>query len=124
MSEVNAYLIPGMGADHRLYQRFDLGNWKVHHLDWVDHEDSKTLADYARVMARRITTENNVIIGSSMGGMMAVELSHIIKPLLTVLVSAPTGRQEFPPILNAVRAIRLQKLFGPRTTYRLSLIHI
>ncbi len=111
--KVNYYLIPGMGADHRLYQKFRLEHGPIHYLNWIEHGKSKTLADYAALMSERITTENNVIVGSSMGGMVAVEMSRIVKPLATVLVSAPTGRQEFPRILKTVNAIKLHKLVTP-----------
>jgi pimeloyl-ACP methyl ester carboxylesterase len=97
---LNYYLIPGMGADRRLFQHFDLKYGQIHYLDWIPHGDSKNLTDYAGLMSQRITTENNIIIGSSMGGMTAVEMSRLVKPLTTILVSAPTGRHEFPRILK------------------------
>lgn len=110
MKEFNYYLIPGMGANHRIYTGFRLKYGQVHFLDWVDHRHSKNLTDYAHIMAERVTTENNILIGSSMGGMMAVEMSRIIKPDLTVLVSAPTGRHQFPTILKTAGASRFHRI--------------
>lgn len=113
ISEVNYYLIPGMGADQRLFDRFDLKYGQVNKLNWIPHQNSRNLADYARLMAERITTENNVLVGSSMGGMVAVEMSRIINPLATVLVSAPTGRHQFPQILKTFDFIKLHKALTP-----------
>ncbi len=115
MSEINYYLIPGMGADQRIYQNFNLRYGKVHYLNWVDAQDSKDMKDFAKIIANRITTENNVIVGSSMGGMMSVELSRIVNPLATVLISAPTGIHQFPRILKAAKQSKIHKVVTPKT---------
>lgn len=117
---INYYLIPGMGADNRLFKHFHLPNGKVHHLDWIPHRGSKNLCDYASLMAERITTDNNVIIGSSMGGMVTVEISKLINPMGAVLVSAPTGRHEFPQILKNINALRLHRALTPKQVLRVS----
>lgn len=111
---VNYYLIPGMGADHRLFTHFELKYGQVHYLNWIHHGRSKNLLEYAHLMADRIETENNVLVGSSMGGMVAVEMSKIVNPLATILVSAPVGRHEFPQILKTFNAIRLHKALTPK----------
>lgn len=115
----NYYLIPGMGADRRIFAHFKLNNGVIHYLEWIDHGNAKNLADYAKAIAEQIKTENNILIGSSMGGMMAVELSRIIKPQLTVLVSAPIGIQQFPRILRIVKKIKIHKAVSPNTIPRL-----
>jgi len=110
MNEFNYYLIPGMGANQRIYERFKLENGKVHYLNWMEHRKSTTLKDLAVIMAERINTSNNIIIGSSMGGMMAVELSHIVKPMATILISAPTRKQQFPLLLKLLAKTKVHRL--------------
>jgi pimeloyl-ACP methyl ester carboxylesterase len=117
---MNYYLIPGMGADKRLFQNFHLPNGKVHHLDWIPHRSSRTLSEYAHLMAERITTDNNIIVGSSMGGMVTVEIAKLIKPKGAVLVSAPTGRHEFPQVLKNLKALRLHRALSPKQVLRIS----
>jgi pimeloyl-ACP methyl ester carboxylesterase len=117
---INYYLIPGMGADKRLFQHFNLTNGKVHHLDWIPHGGSKNLAEYATLMAERITTEKNVVVGSSMGGMVTVEIAKIIQPKGAVLVSAPSGRHEFPQVLKNLNALRLHRALTPKLVLRIS----
>jgi len=111
---LNIYLIPGMGADHRLYEKLFIDSGQVHYLNWKPHGTARSLSDYAEVMAEHIQTENNVVVGSSMGGMMAVEISRIVKPLSTVLISAPTGRHEFPPVLKALHRTGIQHVVSPK----------
>jgi pimeloyl-ACP methyl ester carboxylesterase len=117
---MNYYLIPGMGADKRLFQHFHLPNGRVHHLDWIHHQGSTNLHEYAKLMAERITTENNIIVGSSMGGMVTVEIAKLIQPKGAVLVSAPTGRHEFPQILKTLNALRLHRALTPKQVLRIS----
>lgn len=109
-----------MGADKRLFQHFNLTNGKVHHLDWIPHGSSKNLAEYATLMAERITTEKNVVVGSSMGGMVTVEIAKIIQPKGAVLVSAPSGRHEFPQVLKNLNALRLHRALTPKLVLRIS----
>lgn len=116
--ELNFYLIPGMGADSRLYQRYQLpGN--IHFIQWVHPKNSRTLGDYSRLIAEQVTTENNIIVGSSMGGMLATELSRQINPLVTILLSAPIGRQQFPWFLKAIAASRIHHMISPNGMMRL-----
>jgi pimeloyl-ACP methyl ester carboxylesterase len=118
---VNYYLLPGMGANKRLYEKYSLnGNVKV--LEWIDHANATNLEEYAALLAEQIKTSENVIVGSSMGGMMANELSHIVKPAATVLISAPSSRLEFPWTLNALEKTRIHRLASAKATYKLSFL--
>ncbi len=109
----NYYLIPGMGADERLYTHFNLPNGIIHKLKWWPHEGSSTLKEYAHLLAQRIETKNNIIIGSSMGGMVASELSHILKPIATIFISAPTGRHQFPSSLKFLDRLGVHRILSP-----------
>jgi hypothetical protein len=117
--ELNYYLIPGMGANRRLYENYQLPG-KIHHLEWEYVEGAQTLADYARHAAQKIQTSNNIIVGSSMGGMMAVELSRIVRPMLTILISAPTGRHQFPISLKMLDLLGIHRALKPNALFKLS----
>lgn len=119
-STIHYYLIPGMGADKRLFQHFHLPNGTVHHLDWVPHGDSRNLREYASIMAECIQTDRNILVGSSMGGMVTVEIAKQIKPLGAVLVSAPAGRHQFPRSLKSLNALKLHRALNARQVMRIS----
>jgi pimeloyl-ACP methyl ester carboxylesterase len=118
--KINYYLIPGMGADHRLYEHCKLQHGNVHYLNWLPAGKSKNLSEYAEVLANEIKTENNIIVGSSMGGMVSVELARKINPLAAILISAPTGRHEFPRVLKVFDQLRIHRLVRPNQIMRLS----
>jgi pimeloyl-ACP methyl ester carboxylesterase len=113
------YLIPGMGANAQLYAQFQLPG-EMHALDWPAHGTARTLADYAHILAEQIKTTHNVLVGSSMGGMVATELSHLVRPQATILLSAPCGRHQFPAGLKALDRLGLHKALGPQQLYRLA----
>ncbi len=117
---LNYYLIPGMGSDHRLYDHCDLQHGQIHYLDWVPAAGSKSLAEYATIMAQKITTENNILIGSSMGGMVTVELARQVQPMAAILISAPTGRHEFPQILKWFDRLKIHRAITPTQLMKIS----
>jgi pimeloyl-ACP methyl ester carboxylesterase len=104
-----------MGADYRLFEQIKLPEGRIHHLDWRDPGEAKTLTEYAAMIAPMIEKENSILIGSSMGGMLAVELSKLINPDAVILLSAPVYRSQFPRILKMTAAIRIYKLFNSRS---------
>ena len=70
----NIYLLPGTGADERLFDKMEIHGACLHKLRWSFEPNCKSLADYAALISERISTQNNILIGSSMGGMVAVEM--------------------------------------------------
>lgn len=118
--KLNYYLIPGMGADHRIYEHCDLKHGTVHYLDWIPAQKSRSLQEYAALLANEIQTENNIIIGSSMGGMVTVELARQINPIAAILISAPTGRHEFPRVLKVFDFLKLHRAISPKQIMKIS----
>lgn len=120
---MNLYLIPGMGADHRLFSKLDLQPHTVHLLDWVPAGDEMTISDYASLMLDRVKTENdNVFIGVSMGGIVALEMAKISRPRAVVLISAPAASREFSNLLKWGRHLHIDKWISARMLKKLSAV--
>lgn len=97
--KINAYLIPGMGTDYREFHRLDFSetNYIPHFIQLVDYDTCKGLDGYAHLLATQIdTTQPFVIIGVSMGGMLAVEMTQFLHPEGVILISSAKGKQEIP----------------------------
>ncbi len=118
--EVNIYLIPGMGADRRLFEPLDIRKGNLHYLEWKHVPGAKSMRDYATYLCNSIETENNIYLGSSLGGMMAREMALVKKPLDLVLLSAPASTKEFPPSMKIASLLKLGRWLGPKTTYRMN----
>ena len=110
---MDAYLIPGMGADHRLFARLKLDDVSVHHLDHPALPRGSTLKDYAAAQALRIdTTRPHVLVGVSMGGMVAQELAAITGPALVILISSWKGPDEMPWSIRLLRGTHPERVLS------------
>jgi pimeloyl-ACP methyl ester carboxylesterase len=101
---MDIHLIPGLGTDHRIFQRL-----LVHHPsriahDWPRMANGSTLRHFAQALAERIDTSRpHVLLGMSMGGMVAQELAAITQPRHVVIVSSWKGPHEMPPAIRLMR---------------------
>lgn len=105
------YLLPGVGCDHRLYDRLELpAGHQVVKLDWPAFEDDDTLARIAERLLPRVSPDGpHVLVGVSMGGMVAQELALLTKPVKVVLISSWTGPEEWPPFVKVSAKLGLYR---------------
>jgi pimeloyl-ACP methyl ester carboxylesterase len=86
---VRTIMLPGLGADARLFepQRAILPRLEVP--AWLPHADNDTLADYARRMAATVDpTEPFYLGGVSFGGMVAQEMARYLRPRAILLIAS------------------------------------
>lgn len=108
---MKVYAISGLGADERVFQNLQL-NHELIHLKWIDPVEKESIENYAKRLAEKIdSTEEFVLLGLSFGGLIAVEISKMIQPKTTILLSSVELRSELPFVfklagrLNIVRWI-------------------
>jgi len=90
------YLIPGLGADERVFKDFDL-DLKTQVIHWIEPTPKESLADYAdRLSAQIDTSQPFGILGVSFGGMIAVEMAKLLNPKITILVSSVSCSDQLP----------------------------
>lgn len=108
------YLLPGLGADRRLFGKLDLPGHELHFLDWPPMPAGSSLGDYARELSKRMdSTRPHAIIGVSMGGMVAQELAAITKPERVIIVSSWKGPQEMPMHIRMLRGTHPERMLAP-----------
>jgi pimeloyl-ACP methyl ester carboxylesterase len=90
------YCISGLGADERAFSRLQLPGTDLHFIKWIDPEPNESFTDYAKRMSCFITEPEPIIIGLSFGGMLAVELTKLIKVKKLILISSVKTRNEEP----------------------------
>ena len=102
------YLIPGLGADSRMFKyQADLGDDFIP-MDWIEHEKGETMASYAKRFSELIDTSQPFsILGVSMGGILAIELNKIIKPEKVILISSIKNKNERPCTSKIAKALHL-----------------
>lgn len=115
---MTVYLLPGIGCDHRLFDRLDLAGLDVVKLDWPDFPAGCALADIAQALQPQVdTTRPHVLVGVSMGGMVAQELATLTRPERVVLISSWTGPQEWPAHVRAGAQLGGHRLIGRFTMW-------
>jgi pimeloyl-ACP methyl ester carboxylesterase len=83
------FLIPGLGADCRIYKHINLQGHEVININWIQPESTDTLTTYAQKLIEQYDiVENSVVIGNSMGGMIAVEIGKIVPLKKIILISS------------------------------------
>lgn len=97
-SKTIVYCIPGQGADHRLFDKFDLGEaYDIRFIEYKIPKRRERLPAYAQRLATQIdTTESFILIGVSLGGMIATELTDFLNPKKTIIISSAKCRKELP----------------------------
>ncbi len=115
MTNKKVYLIPGLGADGRMYmpQMRVLSNAIV-----LEHQKpmvGESLVAYAGRLAAKIdTSEPFILVGTSLGGILAVEIARIVNPEKVILISSVKHRGEMPVWIRAMKHLKLHRLLsGP-----------
>lgn len=83
------HCLPGMGADHRMFPKpwTELPELVLH--DWPAHLGEKTLEAKARSLVELFHIDDgDVLVGASLGGMVALEIAKIRRLRLVVLVGS------------------------------------
>lgn len=109
---MNCYFISGLAADHRVFKYIQLPpGYEMIHLPWISPVKGETLASYALRMAEGIDdSEPFVLIGLSMGGMIASEISTVKKPVQTILISSIPNATALPVYFKWAGYLRIPKL--------------
>jgi pimeloyl-ACP methyl ester carboxylesterase len=98
------YYISGLGADHRAYMFLQIDGYETKNINWVQHADKDSMSDYAAKLIEQIDTSRPVVlIGTSLGGMLAVEISKRIKVEHIFLISTIKNKSEQPAYFNFFR---------------------
>jgi len=114
------YLIPGLGADERVFQFLRLEG-EVHILRWLAPQNSnETLSHYAVRLAAGVPGSQPCwLVGVSFGGVLALEIAQLRPLARVVLISSFTGPQELPWLGRVARATGLHHLVPPQLLPRL-----
>jgi pimeloyl-ACP methyl ester carboxylesterase len=107
----NWYLIPGLGADERVFRHLRLTG-SVQVLSWLPPQSpTEPLAHYAARLAAAVPAEEPCwLVGVSFGGLLAQEIGRLRPLARVVLISSLGSPRELPPLLRLAGATRLHQL--------------
>ncbi|MFT3824600.1 MAG: alpha/beta hydrolase [Chitinophagaceae bacterium] len=109
---MKVYFISGLAADRRVFKHIRLPEgYEAVYLDWIDPQPGESLGDYALRLALPIdTTEPFALIGLSMGGMIATEISKRLDSSALVLISSVPLASHLPGYFRIAATLRLHKV--------------
>ena len=112
------YLIPGQGADCRQFDRLKINErFEVRHIKYFTPEKGCKMDEFAKALAQQIDTSGSyVILGVSLGGMLAAEMGDLLKPDKIILISSAKYRNELPTRYTFQKYIPLNKLVPANVT--------
>jgi len=110
------YFISGLGADKRIFEKIILpADHNIVYLNWILPQKNETLEAYSRRLSLEInTSEPFSLIGLSFGGMLAIELSKILSPEKTILISSISSHHERPWYFKLLKIVPIYK-FIPKS---------
>lgn len=114
MNKIKIYCFPGQGADKRQFDSivFDPLLYEKIVIEYGTPEKHMNLHDFAKKLAGQIDTSGEfILIGVSLGGMICTELSEILHPLKTIIISSAKNRKELPTRYRFQRIIPIYKIF-------------
>lgn len=92
------YFVQGQGSDKRLFDSIRLSDqFEMHFIEYGAPERKWTMNDFARHLSVQIdTTKPFILVGTSLGGMICVEMTEFLHPEKTILISSAANRKELP----------------------------
>jgi len=104
-------LIPGLGADTRIYKNIDLQGYDTVHVNWIDPHKADTLASYAQKLIDHYKiSPGSIVIGNSLGGMIAIEIAKKLELNKVILISSIKTATEAPLKFKLFRYLPLYRL--------------
>ncbi len=95
-----------MGADHRLFDGIALPGHDVARANWIPHRDGESLSTYAARFAEHYGIGTaDVLIGVSMGGIIAGAIAQKVPPQRLILVSSCSDIRQLSPLIAALSPI-------------------
>jgi len=108
---IKVYLISGLGADKRLYRNIKIDNAEMIYVDWIEPGKKDTLANYAQKLIDEYRiAPGSVVIGTSLGGMITVEIAKKIRLKKAILISSIKTVKEEPFYFTLLKWFPVYKL--------------
>ena len=104
------YGISGLGADRRVFNYLSL-NYDFIPLDWIAPLKKESISEYSIRLSKCIDqTDEYIILGVSFGGLVATEISKVLSPSMTILISSAETKSELPILFRLLGRTGLLKI--------------
>jgi len=114
--KTNLYLLAGQGADERLFKNLVFSDeYDVQYIEYSTPTYETSLAEYACTLSNQIDqTKSFVLLGVSLGGMLATEMCDFLNPEKTIIIASAKNIDELPRTFKFQKKVPLYKLAGKK----------
>lgn len=113
-SEKTIYVLSGLGADKRVFQKINFGNHKVVYIDWLTIIDGENIKGYAERISEVVKAPEPILIGISFGGIVAQEIASLVEIDKLILLATIENRDELPLMLKILASLKVDRLIAAR----------
>ncbi len=112
---LNVVFIPGLGADERLFKLLNLSGCNCHYLQWKKPTNEIGIKEYLPLLIDQLPAFDSppILVGVSLGGIMAMEWREIYPVQKTILISSVKNRDEVPGYFSLFEKFRIYKALPP-----------
>jgi hypothetical protein len=96
------HILPGMGASSAMYNALrHMLDFDVNYINWPHYGGEKTYKEVAQTIIKNHRIANgDVIGGSSLGGMVALEIGRLVQPRAIILIGSAMTTNEVQGLLT------------------------
>ena len=109
------YCISGLGADERVFSKFQFPQHEIHFIKWIIPEKNESIESYAKKLIAQISHDNPILIGLSFGGMMCIEIAKQIKTEFIIIISSIKSKYQLPLWMKLTAKLKLNRLLPMRS---------
>lgn len=90
------YIFSGLGPDKRVFQFMNFSDFDTTFIEWINPIKNESIENYALRLTKQITSNNPILIGLSLGGIMAIEVAKHITTEKIILIASAKTKNEIP----------------------------
>ena len=105
------YLIPGIGADHRVFETINIRGFETTILRWEHPYPNEPIEAYTKRLLPQVKHAAPVFIGLSFGGLIAAELTKHFPGSQLILISSIASVKELAWYSRLGAFLRMNKMF-------------
>lgn len=106
------YFFPGQGSDERVFQNIELpAEFECKYISYPVPVKGQSLKQYAwQFIPEMDTSVRYILIGYSLGGMICTELTDVLDPEKTIIISSAKSKHELPPLYTFQRQVPIHQI--------------
>lgn len=107
------YCFPGQGSDRRIFDSLTIdSSFTIRIIEYGTPDKNMSLKMFAKQLAEQIdTTQEFLLLGVSLGGMICTEIAELLMPEKTILISSAKNKNELPYRYMFQKKYPLYKIF-------------